>query len=133
MLDEQSRIEAFLTAKTYAVVGAGNDMSKYGAKVFAAFLRTRREAYPINPGQDTVQGHRAFPSLRDLPEPVEAVSIITPPHVTERIIEEAAAAGVKMIWMQPGAESAEAIHRAEELGMSVIAGGPCFLVAVSLE
>jgi hypothetical protein len=32
--------------------------------------------------------------------------------------------------MQPGAESAAAIDLAEELGVSVIAGGPCLLVVL---
>jgi hypothetical protein len=32
--------------------------------------------------------------------------------------------------MQPGAESDRAIERAEELGLSVIAGGPCVLVGL---
>jgi hypothetical protein len=32
--------------------------------------------------------------------------------------------------MQPGAESERAIERAEELGLSVIAGGPCLLVEI---
>ena len=45
-------------------------------------------------------------------------------------MEEAAAAGVRHLWMQPGAESPEAVARAEELGLSVIAGGPCLLVVL---
>ena len=46
------------------------------------------------------------------------------------MVEGAAAAGVKRIWMQPGAESDAAVARAEELGLAVIAGGPCLLVAL---
>jgi len=121
-------IQAFLNCRSFAVVGAGNDMSKYGSKVFAAYLQSGRVPYPVNPRQATVQGHQAYPSLRDLPEPVEAISVITPPKATEQVVEDAAGAGVKHIWMQPGAESDAAVARARELGMSVISGGPCFLV-----
>jgi predicted CoA-binding protein len=128
MTDERTAIDAFLAAKSFAVVGAGNDMSKYGSKVFAAYLRSGRTPFPVNPNQDVVQGHKAYKSLRDLPSPVEAVSIITPPAVTERVVEDAGAAGVRHLWMQPGAESPRAVARALELGMSVIAGGACFLV-----
>ena len=46
----------------------------------------------------------------------------------ERIVEEAAAAGVRTVWMQPGAESAAAIEKAKALGLGVIAEGPCVLV-----
>ncbi|MCH8218006.1 MAG: CoA-binding protein [Planctomycetes bacterium] len=48
--------------------------------------------------------------------------------VTASIVEETAQLGIKHIWMQPGAESEEAVKRAEQLGMNVIAGGPCALV-----
>ena len=53
---------------------------------------------------------------------------MTPPAVTEKIVEQAHAAGIHHLWMQPGAESDRAIERAEELGLVVIAGGPCILV-----
>ena len=57
-------------------------------------------------------------------------SIITPPTVTERIVQDAIAAGVKHLWMQPGAESQNAVDRAREAGLNVIAGGPCLLVVL---
>jgi predicted CoA-binding protein len=46
------------------------------------------------------------------------------------VVEEAHAAGVKHVWMQPGAESDEAVRKAEALGMNVIANGPCLLVVM---
>ena len=64
------------------------------------------------------------------PERVHGVSIITPPAITERIVDEAHAAGIPRLWMQPGAESDLAVARARAHGMSVIAGGPCVLVAL---
>ena len=63
-----------------------------------------------------------------MPEPNHGLSIITPPKVSEAIVEQAGALGVKHIWFQPGAESEQAIARANEFGMNVISGGPCILV-----
>ena len=68
--------------------------------------------------------------LAVLPVPVKAISVITPPAITEQVVRDAAAAGVTHIWMQPGAESDEAIRLAEAAGMAVIAGGPCLLVVL---
>lgn len=77
-----------------------------------------------------MEGLQAFATLSALPERVHGISIITPPGVTERIVEEAHAAGVKHLWMQPGAESDAAIERAQSLGMNVIGGDACILVVL---
>ncbi len=121
-------IRAFLAAPPFAVVGASNDPAKFGALVLAAYRRAGLRAYPVNPREREVQGLPCHPDLASLPEPVLNVSIITPPTVTERIVEEAARAGVRCVWMQPGAESAAAVARARALGLEVISGGPCVLV-----
>jgi predicted CoA-binding protein len=128
--DLQSKIEDFLAGSVYAVVGASNDRWKYGNKVLRCYVQNGRRAIPVNPSAKVVEGIEAVPDLASLPEPVHGASIITPPEVTERVVEEAARAGVKRLWMQPGAESERAIERAEELGLSVIAGGPCVLVVL---
>ncbi len=122
------RIQTFLASGSFAVVGASTDRSKYGNKVLRCYQQHGKEVYPINPRAAEVEGLKAYPSLAALPAQVAAISVITPPVMTEQVVREAAAAGVKHIWMQPGAESDEAIRTAEALGMSVIAGGPCLLV-----
>jgi predicted CoA-binding protein len=123
-------ISEFLDGSTYAVVGASNDRWKYGNKVLRCYVQHGRKAIPVNPNASVVEGIPAVPDLSALPEPVHGVSIITPPEITEQIVEEAAKAGITRIWMQPGAENDTAIERAKELGLSVIAGGPCLLVAL---
>lgn len=123
-------ITAFLESGPFAVVGASADRSKYGNKVLRCYLQHGKEVYPINPKAPEVEGQKAYAALADLPMRVQAISVITPPAATEQVVLEAAAAGVKHIWMQPGAESEAAIRTAEALGMSVIAGGPCLLVVL---
>ena len=122
------RIQTFLASGSFAVVGASTDRSKYGNKVLRCYQQHGKEVYPINPRATEVEGLKAYPSLAALPVQVAAISVITPPAMTEQVVREAAAAGVKHVWMQPGAESDAAIRTAESLGMSVIAGGPCVLV-----
>ncbi len=126
----QERIDLFLAGTPHAVVGASRERSKYGNKVLRAYLQNERDVYPVNPNAKEVEGLEAFPDLASVPQPVHGISVITQPNVTERIVEEAAELGVKNIWMQPGAESETAVKRAEELGMNVIAGGPCALVTL---
>jgi len=129
-MDESARIEAFLAGGPFAVVGASRDRHKYGNKVLRCYVQRGRLAFPVNPNATEVEGLPAFPDLTGLPEPVHGVSVITPPAVTERIVEDLPASGAAWVWMQPGAESERAILRAEALGLGVIAGGPCLLVAL---
>jgi predicted CoA-binding protein len=126
--DMGASIEGFLAARRFAVVGASNDRAKFGHKVFAACIEHGLAVDPVNPNERTILGRRCFPSLSELPERAESISIVTPPDVTEQIVEEAAAAGARSVWMQPGAESERAIERAGALGLAVIARGPCLLV-----
>jgi len=121
-------IADFLAEGPYAVVGASTDHAKYGNRVLRAYQRKGWKVYPINPREPVIEGLTAYPDLKSLPEAPRGVSIITPPAVTERIVAEAAEAGARFVWMQPGAESPEAIRIARERGLEVIADGSCFLV-----
>ncbi len=126
----QEKIDAFLAAGPYAVVGASKDRSKYGNRVLRCYRQHHLTAYPVNPREPEIEGLTCYPDLTALPEPAHGISIITPPSVTEGIVEQAAEAGVRRLWMQPGAESPAAVSRAEALGLSVISGGPCILVTL---
>jgi predicted CoA-binding protein len=123
-------VKQFLAQKRFAVVGASADRAKYGNKVLRCYLQHGRDAVPVNPKDATVEGLAAFKSLAEIQPKPDAVSIITPPKVTEAVVEEAARLGIRHVWMQPGAESDAAIARAKALGLHVIAGGPCLLVAL---
>lgn len=129
-MDESRKIEAFLDGSPFAVVGASRDRSKYGNKVLRAYLQNDRKVFAVNPGEDEIEGVATYPSLTSIPEPVHGVSIITPPKVSAQIVDDAIKFGIKHLWMQPGAEDADAIERAEAAGINVIANGPCVLVVM---
>ena len=123
-------IRAFLAESRFAVVGASPDRAKYGNKVLRCYVQAGRDAVPVHPRETSVEGLPAFPSLAAIPGGVGGVSVITPPAVTEKVVEECGKLGIRHVWMQPGAESDAAVARARELGMNVIAGGPCLLVVL---
>jgi predicted CoA-binding protein len=127
-LKKMSDISQFLAATTYAVAGASGDRSKFGNRVFRCLLRSGRQTWPLNPNATEVEGHKTFPDIRSLPAVPESLSIITPPDITRQVVAEAVAAGVKNIWMQPGAGDAEASAVARGAGINVIDDGSCILV-----
>lgn len=127
-MDLGQQIDAFLTGSPFAVVGVSKDRAKYGNKVLRAYLQRGMKVHAVHPSETEIEGVACVKSLAALPEKVHGLSIVTPPRITERIVEEAAQVGIAHLWMQPGAESAQAIARAEALGMNVISGGACVLV-----
>ena len=128
-----SDIESFLRANTYAVAGASTNREKYGNKVFRALLDSAREVFPLNPSADQVEGHAAYASIADLPSVPESLSIVTPPAITRQVVADAIDAGVKNIWMQPGAEDEQASQAARDAGLNVVDDGSCLLVLLARE
>ena len=126
----EHQIADFLNCTSFAVAGASANRAKYGNKVFRCFQQHGLNAVPINPGAETIEGVRAAGSLDEINPPPQALSIFTPPSVTEQIVEAAAELGVKHIWMQPGAESDTAIATCHAADMNVIHSGPCLLVVL---
>jgi len=123
-------IETFLKAEAFGVVGASEDRSKYGNKVLRCYLQNKKSAIPVNPKVASVEGIATVASVSELPDNVTSISVITPPAVTEKVVEAAITRGITNIWMQPGAESAVAIERCKAAGVNVIADHSCLLVVL---
>lgn len=86
---EESIINPFefiFNPETVAVVGATDIFGKWGFDILRNILATssRRRVYPVNINETEVQGVRAYPTPRDLPEAVDFVVIVIPfPGVLE--------------------------------------------------
>jgi predicted CoA-binding protein len=130
MSDTEDPIERFLTSPAYGVVGASSRRHKYGNKVLRCYQQNGRRAIPVNPREPVIEGAACVASVLDLPDEVKSISVITPPAVTERVVQEAIRKGIEHIWMQPGAESDQAVAAGEAAGINVIADGSCVLVVL---
>lgn len=126
----EQNIETFLAAPAFGVVGASPNRDKYGNKVLRCYLQKDLRAIPVNPRERFIEGQPCVPDVGQLPAEVSSISIITPPAVTERVVAEAIAHGIRNIWMQPGAESPAAIAACREQGINLIADGSCLLVVL---
>ena len=123
-------IEAMLAAQTFAVAGASTNPEKYGHKCYVDLKRFGKTVYPVNPRASQIDGDTCYPSVTSLPERPEVVVAVIPPLLTERLVEELIALGILNLWMQPGAESAQAVARAEAAGIATVHGGPCIMVGL---
>ncbi len=118
----KERLDAFVRGQCWAVVGASEDRDKFGNITFRELKRRGKQVYPVNPKAGEVEGETCYANLGSLPEGVERVLIVVPPKQGENVVKEAAAAGIKYVWFQPGAESDEALAYCEAQGMEAIAG-----------
>jgi hypothetical protein len=115
-------IDEFLAQKTLAIVGVSRGGKKFGNAVLKDLTRLGYRLLPVHPDAAEVDGVQAFPSFAALPEPVGGVIIVVPPAKAESVVKAAAAQGIRRVWLQQGAESAEAIRFCQEQGMSVVSG-----------
>ena len=126
----QEQIDKFLKAKLFGVVGASANRDKYGNKVLRCYLQNDLRVIPVNPKEPVIEGLPCVASVMDLPADAKSISVITPPHITEEVVEMAIRKGIENIWMQPGAESSKAIALCRENNINVIADGSCILVVI---
>lgn len=94
----------------YVVVGASNNEEKYGYKVFKDLLDAGYKVLPINPNEQEILGEKVYPTLSTVKEQIDVVIFVTPPAVTEKVLEEVKVLGIKNVWIQPWAQSDTAIN-----------------------
>jgi len=126
----EKKIETFLAAAAFGVVGASAKRHKYGNKVLRCYLQKHKKAIPVNPVEKEIEGVPCVASVDELSEEVKSLSIITPPEVTATVVDLAIRKGIENLWMQPGAENPAAVAKAQEHGLNVIADGSCLLVVM---
>ncbi|KAJ7929605.1 CoA-binding protein, partial [Mycena leptocephala] len=95
----------FLSAPSFAVVGASDDETKFGTIVFKTMLDQGMDVVPINPFVSESQGIPCLDSLTEIADPTRtSISVVTQPSVTLEILRQASALGIFAVWLQPGAE-----------------------------
>lgn len=107
-------------AKTIAVVGLSTEPTK-ASNMVASYLQD--EGYrivPVHPKATEILGERAYPTLSDIPFPVDIVDVFRPPDELPRIVDLAVKIGAKAVWMQLRIINLEAAESALEAGMDVV-------------
>ena len=118
----------FLAHKRIAVAGVARKPGEHGGNVVYRRLRDRGyEVFAVNPNADEVEGDPCYRNVGAIPGGVDGVVIATAPAVTEDVMAECAAAGIRRVWIHrgPGAGSAneKAVELGREWGIQVIPGG----------
>jgi predicted CoA-binding protein len=74
----------------------------------------------VNPREREVLGRKSYPSVLEVPDPVEVVDIFREPAAVPEIVEQAIGKQAKVVWMQLGVINESAAERAREAGLEVV-------------
>ena len=107
-------------ATTIAVVGASRHADKAAYSVPLQLKLHGWRIIPVNPHTDKIFGERCYPTLADIPEPVDLVNVFRPSAQAAAVVRDAVAIGAKGVWLQQGIVSPEGRRIAEAAGIDYV-------------
>ena len=107
-------------AKTIAVVGLSSNPLRPSFGVSRYMQKQGYRIVPVNPAEATILDEISYPTLADIPFPVDCVNIFRRPEFVPEIVEAAIAMGAKSVWMQEDVVHEEAAERARAAGLDVV-------------
>ncbi|MCL4691622.1 MAG: CoA-binding protein [Candidatus Hydrogenedentes bacterium] len=117
-------------SKTIAIIGASTDRKKYGNKAVRAFRDGGWTVYPVNAKVDEVEGIKAYKSIKEVPVPLDRVSMYVPPAVGKTMLDDIQAVNPGELFFNPGSEDAEVLEEAKGRGLNAI--NACSIVNIGL-
>jgi len=107
-------------AMTIAVVGLSPNPDRESHSIALYLQEQGYRVIPVNPKAEEILGERSYPSLRDIPEPVDVVQVFRRPEAVPTIVEDAIAIGANVVWMQVGIVHEAAAEHARQAGLQVV-------------
>jgi predicted CoA-binding protein len=118
----EAEIKALLEAtKTVAIVGISNKEDRASYQV-AKWLQANSHftLFFVNPVIDEVLGVKTYPSLSEIPVPIDMVDVFRRSEETLPTLEKSIEIEAKSIWLQLGIRNDEVAQRGEAAGMKVV-------------
>ena len=108
------------SVRTIAVVGLSPQPARPSFRVAQAMQRYGFRIVPVRPLVDEVLGEKAYPSLADIPFPVDLVDVFRAAEHVPAIVEQCLALHLPAIWIQEGIVHEAAARQAQAGGMTVV-------------
>ncbi|HCK82129.1 MAG TPA: CoA-binding protein [Candidatus Competibacter sp.] len=106
--------------RTIAVVGLSASPGRASHGVARALQGFGYRIIPVNPALAEVLGEKAYPNLRELPEPVDLVDVFRESSHVAGIVEDCIALKLPALWLQDGVVDEAAALRGRDAGLTVV-------------
>ncbi len=120
MTDLEVMLRRLLSYPTWAVVGLSDDPSRPAYDVAAFLQRHGKRIVPVHPAGGEVLGEKVWPSLREVPDPVDVVDVFRRSSQAGVHADEAIEIGAKGVWFQVGVVDPQAYQRARAAGLDMV-------------
>jgi len=117
--------------RSIAIIGAVSDRNRYSNKAVWAYKQKGYTVYPISIRDEEVEGLKAYRSILDVPGKVDAASLYVNPKIGIRLLEDIKKKGVRILFVNPGADSPELVEKAYQLGLEPIVA--CSILSIGLD
>ena len=107
-------------ARTIAMVGLSKNELRASHFVGYYLKRHGYQVIPVNPRETEILGEKSFPTLADVPVPIDIVNVFRAPDALPEIARDAVAIRAGTLWCQFGVINAEGARIAEAGGVTVI-------------
>ncbi len=118
--DPKMILRALSGARTVAIVGLSKDPLRPSNFIGFYLKRHGYRVVPVNPREQEILGEKSYPSLTDIPFPVDIVDVFRRPDAVPDIAREAVAIKAKVLWLQFGVISPEGAKIATDGGLDVV-------------
>ena len=120
-------VKDFIAGKSFAVVGVSRNDKKFGSAIYTDLKDRGYTVYPVNPNLNEFNGSPCFANVGAINDKVDGVIVCVPTAKGEQVVKDTAAAGIKQIWLQQGADSPELVKLARSLNLNTVSG-KCILM-----
>jgi len=108
-------------ARHIAVIGLSRHLEKAARRVPSYLAAKGYDVIPVNPNARRLLGRRSYPTLSDVPEPVDLVLLFRPSSEAGQIVREAMdRPDEPSIWLQTGIVAPEEVEAARAKGRTVV-------------
>lgn len=114
------------TPETVVVLGASPNPDRYAFKAMEMLRDYGHRPIPVNPAFPEVLGKRCYPTVAEVPAPIDTITLYLGPARSEPLSDAILAAKPRRLIMNPGAENEALATKARAAGIEVTTG--CTLV-----